>query len=238
MSRRSHRSIFDFAALRRREIERYARDVGATTTDDLPQWLIVWAQHNTQSKDPVRALMNAAIRMRGHITEADAIALLDEASETRRHCSADNVAKFLGVTYAQRERLRLTTIGSVDVGKRSRAVLRKRKARLREERRRRKRGAKPRAQALSNTKPWQALGMSRRNWYRRRRAAAGTNSCAATLPLMAQIRAQPSTLTLGTNTCAPLFPSLRTNLCQRKDRKGTSEGGLGRRIRRKNGKRL
>lgn len=45
----------------------------------------------------------------------------------------------------------------------------------REAKRRRSRGAKPRAeyeaQSISRAKPWEALGISRRTWFRRRKQA-------------------------------------------------------------------
>jgi hypothetical protein len=48
------------------------------------------------------------------------------------------------------------------------------KARTRQERRRRKNGAKPQAESERRNKPWKAEGISRRTWYRRK--AAGTIS--------------------------------------------------------------
>src|SRR5262249_36626913 len=55
--------------------------------------------------------------------------------------------------------------------------LRKRKKRRREAVRRRANGARPHSESLSATKPWEALGMSRRTWYRRRSGTVGTDSC-------------------------------------------------------------
>ena len=109
---------FDFFAKRRREIMLYAQLVGAADTEDFPRWLIAWVWHNSKAKDQIWSLMNAATRMGGQISEADASAITEEASITRKHLSADNLARFLSVTYAQREALHLTTIGSVNVGKR------------------------------------------------------------------------------------------------------------------------
>jgi hypothetical protein len=98
--------------------------------------------------------------------------ILDLAKDQRRRCSADAVARFLGVTYAQRQRLKLTTIGAIDVNKRSRDLLRKRSRRRYLERRRRAEGAETRAayegNSLMHTKPWEAEGISRRTWYRRK----------------------------------------------------------------------
>jgi hypothetical protein len=112
--------------------------------------------------------MEAAKRMGGKITEAEASDLTEEASITRKHLSADNLARWLGVTYDQRQRLGLTTIGSTNVGKRARKELRKRRWKLNAERRRRERGMRPQSQSLSRLKPWAAEGISRRTWERRR----------------------------------------------------------------------
>jgi hypothetical protein len=108
---------------------------------------------------------------RPNMSDADAAAITEEASITRKHLSADNLAKFLGVTYAQRQALRITTIGSIDVKKRARKELRKREDRLAAERKRRERGIRPQSESLSATQPWKELGISRRTWERRRNKA-------------------------------------------------------------------
>src|SRR5262249_56505071 len=97
---------------------------------DFSRWLIAWVWHNPEARDQIWSVMEAAKRMGGKITEAEASAITEEASITRKHLSADNLARFLRVTYTQREALGLTTIGSVDVGKRARKELRKRRDRL------------------------------------------------------------------------------------------------------------
>src|SRR5262249_22708122 len=173
--RRRRNRNFDFAAKRRREIVLHARHVGAAQTADFSRWLLMLALHNPGARDQAYYLMRTAERMGGQITEAEAIAIADEADDIPHCWSADRVAKYLGVTYAQRQALGLTTIGSIDIGRRSRTVLRKRRACLREERRRRATGAIPRAEyeakSLSATKPWKELGISRRTWERRRNKA-------------------------------------------------------------------
>jgi len=161
----------------------HARYVGAADTDDFSRWLIAWVWHWSASlvvtakaavvKDPVWALMEAARNQFGRaITETEAIEIVDEAAGARKRLSADNLARFLGVTYEQRQALRLTTIGSTDVKKRARQELRKRKARLRKECKRRASGMRPQSESLSATKPWEKLGMSRRTWYRQNKAGS------------------------------------------------------------------
>jgi hypothetical protein len=154
-----HKSSFDFCAKRRREIILHARLVGAAETADFPRWLIAWVWHNPKAKDQIWSVMNAARDMGGKITEAEASAITEEASITRKHLNltADDLARFLGVTYEQRQRLGLTTIGSINVGKRARKELRKRQNRTAHEKRRRTLGIRPRAEyeanSLSKTNP-------------------------------------------------------------------------------------
>jgi hypothetical protein len=161
---------FDFTAKRRREIEAHARHVGAMATEDRGRWLIAWVWHNRKTKDQIWAVMEAAKRMGGAITEAEASAITEEASICRKHLSADNLARFLGVTFTDRQTLRLTTIGSVNVGKRARREMRKRRDRLAKQAKRRAAGMRPHSESLSATKPWRKLGMSRAGWYRQNKA--------------------------------------------------------------------
>ena len=51
-------------------------------------------------------------------------------------------------------------------------LARKQRDRERAARNRRKAGAKPRSQSLSQTKPWAAEGISRASWYRQRRPSS------------------------------------------------------------------
>jgi hypothetical protein len=167
--RRNHN--FDLPAKRRKEIVLHARLVGAMETEDRSRWLVAWVWHNRKAKDQIWSVMEAAKRMGGKITEAEASEITEEASICRKHLSADNLAKFLGVTYAQRQALHLTTIGSIDIKKRARKELRKRRDRMAKERKRRSLGMRPQSESLSATQPWRELGMSRRTWERHRNKA-------------------------------------------------------------------
>jgi len=171
--RRRRNSNFDFAAKRRREIVLHARHLGAAETEDFSRWLIAWVWHNPNAKDQIWSVMECARNMGGKITEAEASDITEQASITRKHRSADNLARFLGVTYAQRQALRLTTIGSVNVKKRARKELRKRRDRMAKKRKRRASGALSRAEyeANSTAAKARAEGVSRMTIYRRKRAA-------------------------------------------------------------------
>jgi hypothetical protein len=118
-------------------------------------------------------------------TVLDAVAR-DVIHSPRQRLRADDIGKMLRVTYAERQQLKLHTIGCHDVSRRGRTLLRKRRRRDRERERRRRKGAVPRSQSLSRSQPWIAEGISRRTWYRRRKSPVGT---------------------VGTNTWPHLLPS-------------------------------
>src|SRR5262249_53666881 len=87
--------------------------------------------------------------------------------------------------------LRLTTIGSTNVKKRARKVLRQRKARLRKERMRRALGMRPQSASLSATQPWEEMGMSRRTWYRKNRIRTGTDGTTLSAPIFLSSEDKP-----------------------------------------------
>jgi hypothetical protein len=80
-----------------------------------------------------------------------------------------------------RERCRAWSIEAIDVNEEQRRMINKEKDRKRKENRRRKDGAMPREQSLSRTKPWEAEGISRSTWERRRRKARDANSSGPSL---------------------------------------------------------
>jgi hypothetical protein len=211
------RKNFDFHAKRRKEIVLHAQHVGAMDTEDRGRWLVAWALHNPGARDQVWSLMQTARRMGGEITEAEAIAIADEAAEIPHVWKADRLAKYLGVTYAQRLALGITTIGSIDVGKRARKELRKRQNRLAHERGRRAMGMRPQSESLSRTKPWEKEGMSRRTWYRRNKVTTGTR---------------------GTTLSAPIFLSCEDKPVPPERKRGYPKGALARKERKRKERRL
>jgi len=95
------------------------------------------------------------------------------------------MAELLGLTYAERTELKITTIGAKDVDAAGRAAQYAAKKRSRDrasaERRRRARGAVSRPEylarnPLSQTCPWKQEGIHRRTWERRRARAAASSS--------------------------------------------------------------
>jgi hypothetical protein len=104
--------------------------------------------------------------------------LTAKAIERPQRWKADRLARILGLKAAERRELGVTTIGSIDMGKAARTKARKTASRKRSEARRRDAGAIPRAEyeanSLSRSRPWEALGISRRTWERRQKAAAAS----------------------------------------------------------------
>jgi hypothetical protein len=93
--------------------------------------------------------------------------------------NADDCARRLRLSYAERAALGITTIGAFDADKRERTLRRKARKRERDRRqvaaKRADAGAVSRADYLaahsvSRERPWEAKGVSRRTWYRRQMA--------------------------------------------------------------------
>ena len=79
----------------------------------------------------------------------------------------------MGLTEEVRTRLRITTIGAIDLTKDEREEARKARKVEAKRKKRRKQGTKPRNEYLAlskeHAKPWVAEGCSRAKWYRRQR---------------------------------------------------------------------
>jgi len=102
------------------------------------------------------------------------------AVERPRLLSADGVAKAFHLSYEERQRIGVRTIGAFDVSREERAQIQRddynQRRREQYARERDKRGGMTReeyrAQSKSQQEPWKAEGISRRTWYRRQSAVA------------------------------------------------------------------
>src|SRR5262249_709704 len=151
------------------EIVALARHDGAAETEDFSRYLIAWAWHNPSANDPVWSLMEAAKRMGGEISEAEAAEIIDEAPHMHSPpLSADDLGLFLGLRYDKRRALGIKTIGCIGVDKAGRKEMRKVSAKVRQEAKRRRLGMKPHSESLSQTQPWKDQGISKATYYRRR----------------------------------------------------------------------
>jgi hypothetical protein len=102
--------------------------------------------------------------------------LISQVAATPLKFKADPLAHRLGLymTNQLRTALGLTTIGDIDVGKKGREKLRAERQKAWKQQNRRKNGATPRAEYVANsksqTKPWDAEGISRATYFRRQKA--------------------------------------------------------------------
>ncbi|PWJ80593.1 hypothetical protein C7441_112135 [Pseudaminobacter salicylatoxidans] len=102
--------------------------------------------------------------------------IVEQAKKRSRMMRADGVAGLLRVTMKERDDLDLKTIGACDMAKGDRLALAKERKRARDRKRmQKKRSGKSRkdrqtyeAESAETLKPWEAEGISRRTWYRRR----------------------------------------------------------------------
>jgi hypothetical protein len=115
------------------------------------------------------------------LMETERETMLDMVARFPRHWTSPALAEALNLT--EKERIALggvRTIGAVDVTPQQRAQKRKDRDRDRKRRKRRAALIQPRAEWLaanskSREKPWEAAGMSRRTWYRKRGTGPSTN---------------------------------------------------------------
>jgi hypothetical protein len=206
---------FDKLAARRHEIERFARHIDVANSDDFRIFLIAWQWHNPNSKDAIGALMMAAQRMGGAITEEQAEQVINEADTVPKCRTADALGRWLRLSDAMRTFLGICTIGSFDVSKRQRALRRKERNRARMQMKRRAAGSKSRgeylAAAKSRAQPWKVEGKSRSLWYSRRKAAG-------------QVRVHSSLSPRWTGPCPLYCSKTATDLSKLTDRKETAKG--------------
>ena len=167
--------------LRRNEIEglvRYRHDGMLPDTDDRETYLRFWAWHNLHSKYQHDGLRAFGLRLGVILTEAEIEATLRHVQRRElRKFNASTLGKHLQLTDDERTVLGITTIEAFDITPEERRRIRRAVKTIKERERRRAQGVKPRAiyerNSLTRTKPWEAEGISRTTWYRRRRNKAG-----------------------------------------------------------------
>jgi hypothetical protein len=119
-------------------------------------WCERWAPHVSHSQATERARL--------------------ERARSPKLLADDVVGKAIHLSYEERLQENITAIGSYDADKVMRKKLaadrRRKRDRLRKAEERAAKGATPRANSHSRTKPWEQDGVSRRTWERRRKAAA------------------------------------------------------------------
>jgi hypothetical protein len=182
----SHRKVshpFSRAAKRLRELERIIKDRGGMVpaTDDAEVYLTPVAQcfrritadrgKPLSEDDLADRLAFWCERWAPHITEDRGVDIVRRVLAQGPTLMADDIlgAK-LRLSYADRQRLKITAIGSYDVDRRARKRLarakRKERNRLYAAEKRRLSGAVSHSESLSRTRPWEQMGISRAKYYR------------------------------------------------------------------------
>ena len=176
------------ANVRIKEIERLIqhRHGGAIPdADDSDRNVYLVAQHLRELGDGLEwRLAVWCNKWAPDLSTADIRRIAERVLARPRRFSAQSMADLLGLTLAERTALEITTIGATDVSSDERAQQQAAKKRERNrkyaERKRRAKGAVPRAEyldnSLSKTRPWENQGVHRRTWERQRARAAASSS--------------------------------------------------------------
>jgi hypothetical protein len=138
----------------------WTHSINFNRTDQLPRRLSEWVRTNAPTVPHER------------VTEA-----VERATDHPYPQGADRLARSIGLSYAERQRLKIKAIGADDATKEQRKQFAKERKRIcdriRRERQRREAGAIPRdeylAQSVARQQPWLDDGVSKRTWYRRRK---------------------------------------------------------------------
>jgi hypothetical protein len=117
----------------------------------------------------VRMLLNEIETSAPRMSSVKARGIAEEIAAKPLKVTSDWLGKQLNVDADTRDRLRIWQIGAVDLDAAGRKERRRQRDR---ERKRAQRGRQPRADwleehSVSRTKPWEAMGISRRTYYRR-----------------------------------------------------------------------
>jgi hypothetical protein len=132
--------------------------------------------HLAQTNNPERRIRNWLRDHAPWFDDADSIARI---MANPRNFRADPLGDKIGLTDERRTRLKLTTIGAIDMPKKEREKRREAKKVGARREKRRKDGAKPRAEyeakSIEKAKPWEAFGISRRIWFNRQKAERSQN---------------------------------------------------------------
>jgi len=184
IARERRRRPVSIVALRLAELNRLltARHAGEVLSDDdagRDDAMIV-AHHLARCSDPTRRIASWIGLRAPWMSRAEVEATIAAAVAKPHRWRADTLARRLGLTATERRRLRITTIGAVDMLKEKRRDRRRQRDLDRKQRNRRAAGNRPRAEylatrkaaAAATTQPWKAAGMSRAKWYRLQKRGA------------------------------------------------------------------
>lgn len=175
-ARKDKRSIpLTFAAVRLSELNRlyqYRHGRELPATDDGLQAARLAVHHIGRLRDAARRIGSWLDYWTPWLDLASRERLIRDATEHPLRWRADKIAWKLRVTAGERQALNLRTIGAIDETRAERQAKARILKRERDQARRRAQGVKPRADyernAIAKQAPWEAVGISRATWYRRR----------------------------------------------------------------------
>lgn len=128
--------------------------------------------HLASLPHPAKAIVRWLETWAPWLTLAEHRQIIADGIANHRNWKADALAWRLRLTREERRMLGITTIGAIDEGKAARTKRRRDMDRARKAAQRKAAGAVPRGQyeggSIANARPWEAEGISRRTWYRRR----------------------------------------------------------------------
>jgi hypothetical protein len=166
--------------VRPRELERVFRDrYGAILPDDDAgrDDLFIMVNHLAHFDAPDNRIASWVERWAPWYGDDETAALIEAVIARPLKWTADKLGQRLRFTDADRDRLGITTIGGFDCLKPKREARRRKLNNAAKRLNRAEAGAAPHATSAEQTKPWLALGISRRTYYRNRaNGTAGTDS--------------------------------------------------------------
>jgi len=175
-ARHAGKRIVPLATIRCREVQRYLIDrYGPVLPDDdaARDDIMIMLHHIAHKQAADRQwLMNDWLDQRAPwLVDDERAAFIRKVFRHPIRYSADTLAEKLGLTWARRERLAITTIWAIDMPRETHKEMRKAKKRDRQRTARRKSGCMPRTEYEANSvkKQAQAEGISPRTWYRRQK---------------------------------------------------------------------
>jgi hypothetical protein len=166
------------AMIRVRELDAlFASRYGDTLPDDDAgrDDLAIMAHHLAGLPGSIDANVTQWVQRRAPwLPVGDLAGLLLEVTTNPTRWKADRLAWRLRLTDRERSALGITTIGAVNLSKAARTARRRALKNAAREAARRAQGAIARADyeaaSIARRRPWEAIGISRRTWYRRRSA--------------------------------------------------------------------
>lgn len=173
--KRQARQPLTLAAVRVAELTRLydLRWHGTLPDDDVGETAMrIMVNHIGHLRDAPRRISRWLDHWAPWLSLASHERVISDASEKPLRYRADKIAWKLKVTAAEREQLKLRTIGAIDQTRHERQAIARQRKRERDRARRMAKGAKARkdyeGNSIEKSKPWIAEGVSRATWFRRR----------------------------------------------------------------------